>query len=105
MLLLPLAAASVPAEVPPLPATLSTLALALLCTAVAYLLYFSLISSVGPTKTLTVTFLSPVFGVLFGVLFLDEPVGIGTILGLGIILSSVALVTGIRPHGKEKVRA
>jgi len=105
MLLLPLAAASVPAEVPSLPVTLSTLALALLCTAVAYLLYFYLISSVGPTKTLTVTFLSPVFGVLFGVLFLDEPVGIGTILGLGIILSSVALVTGIRFFGKEKARA
>jgi drug/metabolite transporter (DMT)-like permease len=105
MLLLPLAAASVPAEVPSLPVTLSTLALALLCTAMAYLLYFYLISSVGPTKTLTVTFLSPVFGALFGVLFLDEPVGIGTILGLGIILSSVALVTGIRLFGKEKVRA
>ena len=105
VLLLPLAAASVPAEAPLLPVTLSTLALALLCTAVAYLLYFYLISSVGPTKTLTVTFLSPVFGVLFGVLFLDEPVGIGTIFGLGIILSSAALVTEISPFGKEKERA
>jgi drug/metabolite transporter (DMT)-like permease len=92
--------ASVPAEAPSLPVTLSTLALALLCTAVAYLLYFYLISSVGPTKTLTVTFLSPVFGALFGVLFLDEPFGIGTFVGLGIILSSVALVTGIRFFGK-----
>ena len=62
MLLLPLAVASLPTETPSLPVTLSTLALALLCTAVAYLLYFYLISSVGPTKTLTVTFLSPVFG-------------------------------------------
>jgi drug/metabolite transporter (DMT)-like permease len=104
MLLLPLAAASVPAEAPSLPVTLSTLALALLCTAVAYLLYFHLISSVGPTKTLTVTFLSPLFGALFGVLFLDEPVGVGTLLGLGIILSSIALVTGIRFFGKDKKR-
>ena len=105
MLLLPLAAVSVPAEAPSLPVALSTLALALLCTAVAYLLYFYLISSVGPTKTLTVTFLSPVFGALFGILFLDEPAGVGTFLGLGIILSSVALVTGIRFFGKEKERA
>jgi drug/metabolite transporter (DMT)-like permease len=104
MLLLPLAVASLPTETPSLPVTLSTLALALLCTAVAYLLYFYLISSVGPTKTLTVTFLSPVFGALFGVLFLDEPVGVGTFVGLGIILSSVALVTGVRPFGKEKLR-
>ena len=103
--LLPLAATSVPAEAPSMTVTFSALALALLCTAVAYLLYFHLISSVGPTKTLTVTFLSPVFGTLFGVLFLDEPVGVGMILGLGIILSSVALVTGIRFFGKEKARA
>ncbi len=103
MLLLPLAVASVPSEAPPsLPVTFSTLALALVCTAGAYLLYFYLISSVGPTKTLTVTFLSPMFGVLFGILLLDEPVGIGTIFGLGIILSSVALVTRIRSFGKEK---
>jgi drug/metabolite transporter (DMT)-like permease len=105
MLLVPLAAASVPAEAPSMPVTFSALALALLCTAVAYLLYFYLISSVGPTKTLTVTFLSPVFGALFGVLFLDEPVGVGTCVGLVIILSSVALVTGVRPFGKEKLRA
>jgi len=104
VLLLPLAVASLPTETPSLPVTLSTLALALLCTAVAYLLYFYLISSVGPTKTLTVTFLSPVFGALFGVLFLNEPVGVGTFVGLGIILSSVALVTGVRPFGKEKLR-
>jgi drug/metabolite transporter (DMT)-like permease len=60
------------------------------------LLYFRLMASVGPTKTLTVTFLVPVFGVLFGVLFLGDPVGIGTFAGMGIILSSVALATGIR---------
>ena len=105
MLLVPLAAVSVPAEAPSMPVTLSALALALLCTALAYLLYFYLISSVGPTKTLTVTFLSPVFGALFGVLFLDEPLGVGTCVSLVIILSSVALVTGVRPFGKEKLRA
>jgi drug/metabolite transporter (DMT)-like permease len=105
MLLVPLAGASVPAEAPSMPVTLSALALALLCTAVAYLLYFYLISSVGPTKTLTVTFLSPVFGALFGVLFLDELVGVGTCVGLVIILTSVALAIGVRPFGKEKLRA
>jgi len=105
MLLVPLATASVPAEAPSMPVTLSALALALLCTAVAYLLYFYLISSVGPTKTLTVTFLSPVFGRWFGVLFLNEPVGVGTFVGLGIILSSVALVTGFRFFRKDKERA
>jgi drug/metabolite transporter (DMT)-like permease len=94
-LLLPLAAVSLPEEVP-LPAALSALALTLLSTAVAYLLYFRLIENVGPTKTLTVTFLIPVFGLLFGVLLLGEPVGVGTLVGFGIILYSVALVTEVR---------
>jgi drug/metabolite transporter (DMT)-like permease len=100
MVLLPLVAANVPAEAPSLPVVLSTLALALPSTAVAYLLYFYLISNAGPTRTLTVTFLVPVFGLFFGILFLGEPVGIGTFVGLGIILSSVALVNGIRFLGR-----
>jgi drug/metabolite transporter (DMT)-like permease len=37
----------------------------------------------------------PVFGLLFGVVLLDEPFGLGTLVGLGIILSSVVLVTGV----------
>ncbi len=97
MLLLPLAAASLPGEAPSPTVALSVLALALLCTAVAYLLYFYLIANTGPTRTLTVTFLIPVFGLFFGVLFLGEPVGVGTLVGLGIILYSVALVIGIGP--------
>ena len=52
------------------------------------------------------TFLVPVFGVLFGVLLLEEPVSVGTFAGMGIILSSVALVTGVRLRSaKEKGRA
>jgi drug/metabolite transporter (DMT)-like permease len=98
-LLLPLAAATLPAEAPSLTVAFSVLGLALLCTAFAYLLYFYLIENAGPTKTLTVTFLIPVFGLAFGVLFLGEPVGVGTLVGLGIILLSVALVTGVRFGG------
>jgi drug/metabolite transporter (DMT)-like permease len=104
-ILLPLAAVSPPAEAPPLVVVLSVLGLALLSTAVAYLLYFYLISSVGPTKTSTVTFLVPVFGLLLGVLLLDEPVGAGTLAGLGIILLSVALVIGIVPGINKEKRA
>lgn len=93
------AAATFPVELPSVSASLSVLALALLCTAAAYLLYFYLIENAGPTKTLTVTFLIPAFGLLFGVLFLGDPFGPGTFAGLGVILISVALVTGIRFGG------
>ena len=101
-LLFPLAAVSLPGKVPSSAVTFSVLALALLCTAIAYLLYFRLITNVGPTKTLTVTYLVPAFGLVFGVLFLGEPVGVGTFVGLGIIFSSVALVTEIRPKWPER---
>ncbi len=107
LLLLPPSAVSLPGETPSSAVVLSVLSLALLSTALAYLLYFRLITSVGPTSTLTVTFLVPVFGLLFGALFLGEPVGAGMLVGLGVILSSVALVTGIRlfGRGEEEKRA
>jgi len=79
-------------ETPSLTVVLSVLGLALLSTAAAYLLYFRLIANVGPTQTLSVTSFVPIFGVLFGVLLLNEPVGVGTSVGMETILSSVALV-------------
>jgi drug/metabolite transporter (DMT)-like permease len=102
-LFLPLAVVSLPERAPSVVVTLSMLGLALLSTAVAYLIYFRLIENVGPTSTLTVTLLVPVFGLLFGVLLLDEPFGIGTLAGLGIILTSVVLITGIAlPKSKSE---
>jgi drug/metabolite transporter (DMT)-like permease len=100
MLLLVPAAVSLPEENVSLTAGISVLGLALLSTAVAYILYFRLIENVGPTSTVTVTFLVPVFGLLFGVLVLGEPFGTGTLLGLAIILLSVALVTGMLKRAK-----
>jgi drug/metabolite transporter (DMT)-like permease len=97
-LLLPLAAVSLPEEAPSFVVALSMLGLALLSTSVAYLIYFRLIENVGPTSTVTVTLLVPVFGLLFGVLLLDEPFGPGTLAGLAIILTSVVLITGISPR-------
>jgi drug/metabolite transporter (DMT)-like permease len=103
-LLLPLAAVSIPEEAPSFVVALSMLGLALLSTSVAYLIYFRLIENVGPTSTVTVTLLVPVFGLLFGVLLLDEPFGPGTLAGLAIILTSVVLITGIAPRKKGPVQ-
>jgi drug/metabolite transporter (DMT)-like permease len=105
VILLPPAAVGFPEAPPTLAVVFSVLALALLSTAVAHLLYFRLIANVGPTKTTTVTFLVPVFGVLWGYIFLGEPVTLSMIVGLGIILSSVTLVTGIGfGRAREKAR-
>ena len=95
MLMLPLAAVSAPEQSPSTIVVLSVLGLALPSTAVAYMLDFRLIANVGPTSTSTVTLLVPLFGLLFGVVLLDEPVGVGTLAGLVLILSSVTLITGL----------
>ena len=81
---------------PTRPATLALGALVLLSTVLAYLLYFHLIATVGPTKTSTTTYLLPFFGMLWGALFLGEPVTGGMVAGLAIILASVVLVNEVR---------
>jgi drug/metabolite transporter (DMT)-like permease len=68
------------------------LGFALLCSAVAYLLYYRLIADIGPTKALTVTFLMPAFGMLWGVLILKETVTISMIAGAAMILLGTCLV-------------
>lgn len=75
----------------------AALALGIMCTGVAYLLYFGLIRDVGMTSALTVTFLNPLFGILWGVLFLQETIGWHTIAGSAIVIGGTALVTGYRP--------
>lgn len=64
----------------------AVLALALLCSGVAYLLYYSLVARYGPTRALTVTFLIPLFGVLWGVLFLGEPITASMVLGAALVI-------------------
>lgn len=72
LFVLPLAAAwPAPASPPPL-VVASLLALGLLCSAVAYVLYFRLIADLGATRALTVTYLIPLFAMLWGTLFLGE---------------------------------
>jgi drug/metabolite transporter (DMT)-like permease len=76
----------------------AVLALGVLCSGIAYLLYFRLIADVGTTSALTVTFLNPVFGILWGALFLGEVVGWYTVAGSAIVLAGTALVTGFVPR-------
>jgi drug/metabolite transporter (DMT)-like permease len=66
-------------------------ALAVGSTAIAYLLYFRLIANIGPARALSVTFLIPLFGVLWGYLFLREPLSINMLLGGSLILGGTWL--------------
>jgi drug/metabolite transporter (DMT)-like permease len=71
---------------------LSLLGLGLVCTALAYIIYFRLLSSVGPVKSMTTTFLIPPFGVLWGALLLDEPLSMAHIYGGVLIAAALWLV-------------
>jgi len=69
------------------------LALALLASGVAFLLYFRLIADVGATRALTVTYLIPLFGILWGWLFLGEALPAAALAGGVLILAGTVLVT------------
>jgi len=92
LLLLPLVAAVPPTAMPSPVEWASALALALLSSALAFVLYFRLIANVGAVKTLTVNFLAPLAGVAGGVVLLGEPVTVNMIAGAAVILAGTALV-------------
>lgn len=71
---------------------LSLVGLGIVCTAFAYILYFRLLADIGPVRTLTVTFIIPPFGVLWGALFLDEPLDWAYAYGGALIAVALWLV-------------
>jgi drug/metabolite transporter (DMT)-like permease len=67
-------------------------------TGIAYALYFRLIANVGPAKAVAVTYLVPVFAVIWGTWLLDEAVTVTMLVGSVIILLGTALATGMLPR-------
>ena len=95
LVMIPVALAThTPAEVSLMPTGLAVLALGVVCSGVAYLIYFRLIADFGGVSALTVAFLIPVFGTLWGAWLLSEPVTWGTMVGGLLVLLGTALVTG-----------
>ena len=93
VVLLPLIALVPPREVPSAGQAAAVVALAVSSTAIAYLLYFRLIEEVGVNSTLSVTYLVPVFGVVWAALFRDEHITGGMVAGTALVFAGVALVT------------
>lgn len=91
LLVLPFLAAAPPSTFTP-GVIGALLALGLVCSALGYVLYFRLITDIGPTGALTVTYLIPIFGVLWGALFLDETLTVPMVLGALIVVAGTALV-------------
>ena len=89
------AALTWPAATPPAIDWLAAALLALLCTGIAYILYFRLIANAGPTNAVSVTFLIPPFAILWGGVFLGEVPSAAIVAGCAIIFVGTALTTGI----------
>ncbi len=78
-------------------AVLAMLGIAVLSTAIAWPILFGLNRDVGPMATSTVTFLNPVFGALWGALFLAETISPTFLVGSLLVFVSLALILDVRP--------
>ena len=96
LVLLPIAIMTWPSTNPEPSAWWQAIALALICTGVAYILYFDLIASIGPAKAISVAYLVPLFGVVWGAVFLTERLSLSVYVGGFCILLGVALTNGLR---------
>jgi drug/metabolite transporter (DMT)-like permease len=95
LFLLPLSYWFKPHTMPGTSAWYAVIILGIVCTAIAYILYFRLIANVGVNKTISVTYLIPFFGILWGMMFLNEQLTFLMIAGGLLILTGVSLTTGV----------
>jgi drug/metabolite transporter (DMT)-like permease len=94
-----------PQQVPGVQAWLALAAVGILCTGVAYILYFRLIEQAGPARALAVTFVVPVFAILYGALFLSEAVTAWMVVCGLVIVCGTALSTGLLKLPSPRARA
>lgn len=91
---------AMPAAMPSPKAWGALIILGVACTGIAYILYFRLVNRAGPAKALTVTFLIPVFALVYGVAFLNETVTWVMVLLGGVVVFGTALSSGLFPKSK-----
>jgi drug/metabolite transporter (DMT)-like permease len=104
IMLLPLAIGGFPTEVPSDEALASVVVLGLICTALAFLIFFRLIAEIGPSRASIITYVNPVVALGLGVAILDERVTAGAVVGLLLILAGSWLSTdGRLPPGLAAV--
>ena len=89
--------AQLPRHWPPAEAIAAVLVLAVLCTAVAFLLFFALIDEVGPVRATVITYINPAVAVALGVALLGEPLTVGIGIGFALILIGSVLATRRSP--------
>jgi drug/metabolite transporter (DMT)-like permease len=99
----PLGLTNLPAAFPPPQVLLSVALLGLVCTALAFLLFFALIGEIGPVRATVITYVNPAVALALGVALLGEPLTIGAGVGFALILVGLFLAT--KPTPKAGTRA
>jgi drug/metabolite transporter (DMT)-like permease len=94
---LPVGLAQAPSSWPGTDVVLAVVGLAVVCTAVAFLVFFALIAEVGPTRSTVITYVNPAVAVLLGVVVLDEAFTLATAVGFVLILAGSVLATRRSP--------
>jgi drug/metabolite transporter (DMT)-like permease len=94
VLLTPFAIADAPAQMPGLGPVAAVVALGVVGTGIAFAIFFGLMTTIGPSRTFVVTYLSPGFAIIYGATLLDEPISPATIAGLALILTGSYLAAG-----------
>ena len=91
-------------EVPTVESTLSLVALAVLCTAVAFIAFFALIARVGPVRAPLFTYVNPVVAIVLGTLVLSEPLTVGLLVGFPLVIAGcwLAATGGRRSRGAPR---
>jgi drug/metabolite transporter (DMT)-like permease len=90
---LPVGIAQLPAHWPSAKVIASVLTLAVLCTAIAFLVFFKLIDEVGPVRSTVITYVNPAVAVTLGVILLGEPLTIGISVGFALVIAGSVLAT------------
>lgn len=101
----PVGIAQLPSAMPGLPVIGAVVGLGVLCTALAFVLFFQLIAEVGPVRATVITYLNPAVAVAAGVVLLGEPLTPGTLTGFVLILGGSWLATGSAPRSAAKPAA
>jgi drug/metabolite transporter (DMT)-like permease len=94
----PLAMTRMPRTLPPLQVWVSVAVLGVVCTAIAFLVFFALIAEVGSVRATMITYVNPAVALTLGVVLLREPFTFGAALGFALILCGLFLATRrVRP--------
>jgi drug/metabolite transporter (DMT)-like permease len=95
----PLGLAQLPHAVPPERVVAAVVILGVVCTALAFTLFFALIAEVGPLRAQAITYVNPAVALTLGVVVLREPMTVGAAVGFVLILLGLVVAPGRRPAG------